>query len=68
MEDLQVIELGSSNENDWDEFNKKIDDGSFFHKRFKLFVFLPTALILIGLWGTGIHLFVRPYLAKRKHS
>ena len=45
-----------------------IHDGSFFHKRFKLFVFLPTALILIGLWGTGIYLFVRPYLAKRKHS
>lgn len=45
-----------------------IHDGSLFHKRFKLLVFLPTALVLIGLWVTGIYLFVRPYFAKRKHN
>ena len=48
---------------DWIE---SIHDGSFFHKSFKLWVFLPSAVILAIMWGTGIYLFVLPYLAKRK--
>jgi uncharacterized iron-regulated membrane protein len=43
---------------------ESIHDGSFFHDGFKLWVFLPTALVLGVLWLTGIYLFVLPYYAK----
>ncbi|MBW2241985.1 MAG: PepSY domain-containing protein [Deltaproteobacteria bacterium] len=43
---------------------ESIHDGSFFHDGFKLWVFLPTALILAVLWATGIYLFVLPYHAQ----
>jgi uncharacterized iron-regulated membrane protein len=50
---------------------ERIHDGSFFHNRMKLWVFLPAALVLGVLWLTGIYLFVLPYYAKwnrrRKH-
>jgi uncharacterized iron-regulated membrane protein len=42
-----------------------IHDGSFFHEKAKLWVFLPAALILAGLWGTGIYLFFLPVLKRR---
>lgn len=45
---------------------ESIHDGSFFHPGAKLWVFLPSAVILAGLWGTGIYLFIRPYLGRRK--
>jgi uncharacterized iron-regulated membrane protein len=45
---------------------ESIHDGSFFHRGFKLWVFLPTALILAALWATGIYLFILPYFAKWK--
>lgn len=45
---------------------ESIHDGSFFHDDFRLWVFLPTALILAVLWATGIYLFVLPYLARWK--
>jgi hypothetical protein len=32
---------------------ESIHDGSFFHEQAKLWVFLPAAAILAGLWGTG---------------
>lgn len=41
-------------------------DGSFFGDVAKLGVFLPSAVILLALWGTGIYLFFLPLLAKRK--
>ena len=44
---------------------ESIHDGSFFHEKAKLWVFLPAALILAGLWGTGIYLFVLPHLKRR---
>lgn len=56
---LQVAERRS----DWIE---SIHDGSWFHPSFKLWVFLPSAIILAVMWGTGVYLFVLPYLAKRK--
>jgi uncharacterized iron-regulated membrane protein len=43
---------------------ESIHDGSFFHDRVKLWVFLPAALVLGVLWLTGIYLFVLPYYAK----
>ena len=45
---------------------ESLHDGSYFSDAIKLGVFLPTALVLIGLWGTGIYLFFLPYLAKRR--
>jgi uncharacterized iron-regulated membrane protein len=45
---------------------ESIHDGSFFHKSFKLWVFLPTGAILLVVLVTGIYLFIRPLLVKRK--
>ena len=45
---------------------ESIHDGSFFSDGAKLVIFLPTAIVLIGLWGTGVYLFFLPHLAKRK--
>jgi uncharacterized iron-regulated membrane protein len=47
---------------------ESIHDGSFFHDSFKLWISLPTALILALLCVTGINLFIRPLLMKRKSS
>jgi len=43
---------------------ESIHDGSFFHEYAKLWLFLPSAIILLVLWITGIYLFVIPYLSK----
>jgi uncharacterized iron-regulated membrane protein len=45
---------------------ESLHDGSFFSDLAKLWVFLPTAMMLAILWGTGGYLFFQPYLAKRK--
>ena len=37
-----------------------IHDGSFFHDAAKLYVFLPTAVVVLGLWVTGMYLWVLP--------
>ena len=36
---------------------ESLHDGSFFHDKVKVFVFLPSAVILLCLWLTGIYLF-----------
>ena len=38
-----------------------IHDGSWFHDRAKLWIFLPSAVLVLGLWGTGLYLFALPY-------
>jgi hypothetical protein len=43
-----------------------IHDGSFFHDRAKLWLFLPAGLMLGILWLTGLCLFFLPYYAKWK--
>jgi hypothetical protein len=43
---------------------ESLHDGSFFHDSVKLWVFLPSAMVLLILWLTGIYLFVKPYLIK----
>lgn len=45
---------------------ESLHDGSFFSDSIKLFMFLPVALILLVLWGTGVYLFFLPQLARRK--
>ncbi|MEO1857633.1 MAG: PepSY-associated TM helix domain-containing protein [Rubritalea sp.] len=48
------------------ELIESLHDGSWFHDSVKLWVFLPSAVILLVLWLTGIYLFIVPLLVKRK--
>jgi uncharacterized iron-regulated membrane protein len=43
---------------------ESIHDGSFFGHYAKHWVFLPSALVLLGLWITGMVLFFHPRLAR----
>jgi hypothetical protein len=47
---------------------ESIHDGSFFRDRAKLWLFLPSALVLAILWFTGLYLFVLPYYAKWRNG
>lgn len=42
-----------------------IHDGSWFHDRAKLWVFLPSGVVLLGLWATGMYLWILPFWARR---
>jgi len=44
---------------------ESLHDGSWFHPRAKLLVFTPMAVVLLGLWLTGIYLFVLPHAVRR---
>ena len=44
---------------DWIE---SIHDGSFFHDLAKYWVFLPSSLVLLILWITGMYLFLIPFI------
>lgn len=43
-----------------------IHDGSWFHPGAKLWLFLPSGIVLLLLWLTGIYLFVLPILRRRR--
>ena len=45
---------------------ESIHDGSFFSEYARLGVFLPSALVVIGLWITGMVLFFHPYLVRAR--
>ena len=45
---------------------ESIHDGSWFHDRAKLWVWLPAAVILVGLWFTGVYLWWLPYGMRRR--
>lgn len=45
---------------------ESIHDGSFFHDRVKLWIFLPSGVVLLGLWLTGVYLWALPIVMKRK--
>jgi hypothetical protein len=47
---------------------ESIHDGSYFNDHFKLWVFLPAGIVLAALLVTGIHLFLLPYLVRRKRG
>lgn len=47
---------------------ESIHDGSFFHEAVKSWIFLPSAIVLLILWLTGIYLFILPYLVRRKRK
>ena len=44
-----------------------LHDGSWFHDSAKLWIFLPSGIIVTVLWLTGIYMFFVPYLQKRKN-
>ena len=43
---------------------ESLHDGSWFGDSAKLYVFLPVAVIVLGLWATGMYLFILPYSVK----
>lgn len=43
---------------------ESLHDGSWFHDNAKLFIFLPSGIIVLGLWFTGMYLFVLPWSVK----
>lgn len=43
---------------------EQMHDGSWFHEAAKLWLFLPSAIIVLGLWITGIYLFLLPFRAR----
>lgn len=43
-----------------------IHDGSFFADWVKLYIFLPSGILLIIMWATGAYLFLLPRMAKSK--
>jgi hypothetical protein len=47
---------------------ESIHDGSFFAPFTKLGVFLPAGIVLLGLWLTGLYLFLLPFGVKRKRK
>jgi uncharacterized iron-regulated membrane protein len=47
---------------------ESLHDGSWFGDAAKLYVFLPVAAVVLGLWGTGIYLFVLPYSVRWRRA
>ena len=47
---------------------ESLHDGSFFGDTVKLWIFLPSGLVLFGLWLTGLYLWVLPWLTRRKRA
>lgn len=43
---------------------ESLHDGSWFHDKAKIWVFLPVAIVVLGLWFTGIYLFFLPLAVK----
>lgn len=45
---------------------ESIHDGSFFGDGAKLWIFLPAAVVLLGLWVSGVYLWLLPHLIRRR--
>ena len=45
---------------------ESLHDGSFFHDKVRLWIFLPAAVLLLGLWLSGIYLFALHIHLRRK--
>lgn len=43
---------------------ESLHDGSWFGEEAKLWVFLPAAAVVLGLWFTGMYLFALPYAVR----
>lgn len=47
---------------------EELHDGSFFHDKVKLWIFLPSGILLLVLWVTGIYIFFITQLNKYKRN
>lgn len=47
---------------------ESLHDGSFFHEYVKMWIFLPSGIILLTLWLTGMYLFILPIWVKRRRK
>ena len=47
---------------------ESIHDGSWFHDKVKLWIFLPTGIVLFILWITGVYMLILPYTVKWKRK
>jgi len=47
---------------------EQLHDGSWFHDKIKLWIFLPTGIILFILWCTGLYMVILPYIIKWKRE
>lgn len=47
---------------------ESLHDGSWFHDAAKLWIFLPSGVIVFALWITGIYLFLLPIRSRRARS
>ena len=47
---------------------ESIHDGSWFYEGARLWVSLPCALILVGLWCSGVYLWLLPILTRRRRQ
>ena len=45
-----------------------LHDGSWFHDAAKVWIFLPVALVVLGLWVTGMYLWILPYMARKSNQ
>ena len=43
---------------------EQIHDGSWFHDKVKIWIFLPSGIILFVLWITGFYMVLSPYIVK----
>lgn len=50
------------------ELFESLHDGSWFHDSAKLWIFLPSGIIVTILWITGMYLFFVPYFAKNRNK
>lgn len=46
------------------DFIEAMHDGSFFHEHAKFWIFLPSGLLLLLLWVTGLYLWFAPRLSR----
>ncbi|GJQ29989.1 MAG: hypothetical protein HBSAPP03_18730 [Phycisphaerae bacterium] len=47
---------------------ESLHDGTWFHANAKYLVMLPSGLVLLGLWLTGVYLWVLPVLARQQRA
>lgn len=47
---------------------ESLHDGSWFHDLAKLWIFLPSGIVVLGLWITGIYLWLLPWRTKAKRE
>ena len=45
---------------------ESLHDGSWFHRNAKLWLFLPSGILTLVLWATGLYLWFLPKLANRR--